>query len=180
MDPIITLISGGLGLLSGIGGGIAGLVKAGKQQREADRIQREADQFNNAMFHRQYYQDALSRSDTQNILRNLRNTLRDNNKTITNTAAVSGATPEAIAAATNNNARAYADAIAGIDAASAQRKDAALANYNAARNNAYSQWIANNRNAANNWANFASQAFPTGAGSIDTVTESLTNIKPTK
>lgn len=172
MDPI-SLVSGGLGILSGLAGGIFGAVNASRQAAQANRMQQQRDNFNNALFQRQYYQDALSRSDTQHLLRRLRNDMKKATEAQRNAAVISGATPEALAANKASNARAYADAIASIDATNAQRQDAALAQHQAAQNNSYADWIKNHSAQAANWANFTSQALATGSSSIHTIADAF-------
>lgn len=172
MEPF-SLITGGLGLLSGIGGGIAGIIQANQAQKEAAEKQKQRDADNLAMFTRQYYQDALSRADTQNMLRRLRNDMREAVEQQNQTAVVTGQTPEAVAATKQANAKAYADAVADIDATNARRKDAALAQYQSLQNQSFADWINNYNNQAQHWSNFASQAFNTGAASINTLSSGL-------
>lgn len=168
MDPI-SLILGGISAAGGLASGIAGLVQSNKQAQEVARMQRERDDFNRNMFNRQYYQDAISRNDTQHFLRQLRNNMRDTVEQQNNAAVITGQTPEAVAATKEANAKAYADAIASIDATNSQRKDAALAGYQASKNQSFSDWMNNYNQQANNWTNFANQAFAIGAQGINTV-----------
>ena len=168
MDPI-SLILGGISAAGGLASGIAGLVQSNKQAQEAARMQRERDDFNRNMFNRQYYQDAISRNDTQHFLRQLRNNMRDTVEQQNNAAVITGQTPEAVAATKEANARAYADAIASIDATNSQRKDAALAGYQASKNQSFADWMNNYNQQANNWTNFANQAFAIGAQGVNTI-----------
>ncbi|MBP3350706.1 MAG: hypothetical protein J6L03_08815 [Bacteroidaceae bacterium] len=168
MDPI-SLILGGISAAGGLASGIAGLAQSNKQAQEAARMQRERDEFNRNIFNRQYYQDAISRNDTQHFLRQLRNNMRDTVKQQANTAVITGQTPEAVAATKEANARAYADAIAGIDATNSQRKDAALAGYQAGKNQSFADWMESYTQQAQNWTNFANQAFAIGAQGINTI-----------
>lgn len=168
MDPI-SLILGGISAAGGLASGIAGLAQSNKQAQEAARMQRERDDFNESLFNRQYYQDAISRADTQHFLRQLRNNMRDTVEQQNNAAVITGQTPEAVAATKEANARAYADAIAGIDATNSQRKDAALAGYQASKNQSFTDWMKNYNQQAQNWTNFANQAFAIGAQGINTI-----------
>lgn len=161
MDPI-SLVMAGLGLA----GGIAGSVMSSEKAVDAEKKMREQEAFNRSLYSQQYYQDILNRSDTQNMLRKLRDGLKKNSKQIENAAVVSGATPEAVAAAKSDNAQAYADAIANIAASDSQRKDAALANYQNMQNSTYSNWVNTYNQYASNWTNFASQAFGAGAQAL--------------
>lgn len=178
--PLFSLISGGLGLASGIAGGIFGAINSTKQQRLAYKQQQERDAANQAMFERQYYQDALSRSDTQNMLRRLRNNMKDVTDVQNNVAVITGQTPEAQAATKFANAQTYADAVADIDATNASRKDNALASQQAIRNQSYTDWVNTHSQYANNWSNFASQAFSTGVNSLDTLASGIEGINAKK
>ena len=156
MSPILPIIIS-------LAGGIAGSIKSSQAAKEAKEQQRQRDIFNRSLFDKSYYQDALSRSDTQNMLRNYRETMREAIKNQQNTAVVTGETPEAVAATKRNNAKAYADAVAGITAQNSARKDAALANYQKMSNQSYADWLKLYQGDAQNWSNFASQAFQMGA-----------------
>ena len=159
---IPSLILGGLSLA----GGITGSLLSSRNARSATDKMRQQEEFNRNLFAQQYYQDILNRADTQNLLRQLRNDMKTHAENTKNTAAVTGATPEAVAAAKANNARAYADAVANIAATGAQRKDAALANFQNQQNQAYNNWVQAFNNNAQHWSNFASQAFQMGANTI--------------
>lgn len=156
MSPILPIIIS-------LAGGIAGSIKSSQAAKEAKEQLRQRDIFNRSLFDKSYYQDALSRSDTQNMLRNYRETMREAIKNQQNTAVVTGETPEAVAATKRNNAKAYADAVAGITAQNSARKDAALANYQKMGNQSYADWLKLYQGDAQNWSNFASQAFQMGA-----------------
>ena len=77
---------------------ILALMQSRRAAQQAREEQRKRDAFNKSMFNRQYYEDAISRSDTQNMLRNYRETMREAIKNQQNTAVVTGETPEAVAA----------------------------------------------------------------------------------
>lgn len=161
-NMIESLILGGLSLA----GGIAGSLQSSRNAKSAADKMRQQEEFNRNLFAQQYYQDILNRADTQNLLRQLRNDMKTHAENTKNTAAVTGATPEAVAAAKANNARAYADAVANIAATGAQRKDAALANFQNQQNQAYNNWVQAFNNNAQHWSNFATQAFQMGANTI--------------
>lgn len=160
---IATLIGAGVGLA----GALAGSIMSSKQAQKAEQQMRAQERFNKAMFNRQYYQDTLQRSDTQNMLRRMRNDMKEDVERMQNAAVVSGATPEAVAAAKAGNTKAYADTIAGISANDAQRKDAALANYqDNISTNSFNNFINSYNQQSQNWSNFASQAFQSGANIV--------------
>jgi hypothetical protein len=170
---LFSTIAGGISAVGGLASGIAGLFQSNKQAQEAARMQRERDEFNRDIFNRQYYQDVLSRNDTQRFLRQLRNNMRDTVELQNNTAVITGQTPEAVAATKEANAKAYADAIASIDANNSQRKDAALTGYQASKNQSFTDWMKSYNQQAQNWTNFANQAFAIGAQGLNTIGAAL-------
>lgn len=96
-----------IGLLGGalsLAGGIAGGIKARKARREQERLISQRQQRNLDLYNRDYYQDYMNRSDAQAVMKRVTDTMRRRNNNINQTAAISGATPEAVAAqkAANN------------------------------------------------------------------------------
>ena len=91
---MLGLIGGGLGLANSMFGGI----KAAKERKRQDRIIREAKQRNEDFFNSEYYQNYMDRSDVQAAMKRVRDTMRKSNRTAAASAAVTGATPEAVVA----------------------------------------------------------------------------------
>ena len=124
-----SLASVGTGLL----GGLIGSIGSGRAARKAKKAQEEAlqeqQQQNEELFNKTYYQDIMSRADTQNVLRQQRNLLNEQNKRQEGQAVIMGATPEAIAAAKKNNTESIANTTSNIQAAGQQIKDNALNQY---------------------------------------------------
>lgn len=165
---------------AGLGSGIFGAIESSRNAKLAQDQMRERDDFNRAMFNRQYYQDALSRNDTQNFLRTLRNDMQQAVEQQNNAAVITGQTPEAIAATKEANAKAYADAIAGIDATNSARKDQALATHQAAQNQSFADWAKSYNQQSQNWSNFASQAFGIGMQGATGIADALYKPKTTE
>ena len=95
LHAFIGAIAGGLGLATSVICGInAG--KARKRQQQALNAEKEVVENN---FNKDYYQDYTQRSDNQALLKNLKDNLMQNSKAEAGRAAVTGATPEAVAAA---------------------------------------------------------------------------------
>ena len=103
------IISDSLGAAFGLGSSIYGGIKGAKERKKQEKLLNEQMAKNENLFKREYYQDIMNRSDTANILKNYRDTLKRRNKTQRNMAAVTGATPEAVAAQKKINADAYGD-----------------------------------------------------------------------
>ena len=109
---MLGLIGGGLGLANSMFGGI----KAAKERKRQDRIIREAKQRNEDFFNSEYYQNYMDRSDVQAAMKRVRDTMRKSNQTAAASAAVTGATPEAVVAQKQANNEIIADAASGIQA----------------------------------------------------------------
>lgn len=100
------------------------------------------------MFNREYYQNYLDRSDSQNLLSNMRDQLSQQSKQLRNTAAVTGATPEATVAAQKYQTEALGKAAGAIAANGASWKSSLLNSYLSARGNINNR-IADVQNARN-------------------------------
>ena len=96
---MLGLIGGGLGLANSMFGGI----KAAKERKRQDRIIREAKQRNEDFFNSEYHQNYMD-------------PMRKSNQTAAASAAVTGATPEAVVAQKQANNEIIADAASGIQA----------------------------------------------------------------
>ena len=77
---------------------------------------REAKQRNEDFFNSEYYQNYMDRSDVQAAMKRVRDTMRKSNQTAAASAAVTGATPEAVVAQKQANNEIIADAASGIQA----------------------------------------------------------------
>ena len=123
------IISGITGALGGIMGA-AGSAKAAKKAKEAQlATNAELAQLNEEMFNRNYYQDIMARSDTQAALKAQRDLMKESLKQQQRTAAITGATPESIAAAQKGMNESLSNTISGIQAKASAIKDNAYNNY---------------------------------------------------
>ena len=152
----------GLGSLIGIGAGILGNIFGGigsaKQRKKAQTQLNNQIKENENIFNRDYYQDILNRSDVQNLLRNTRNRIADANKIASNTAVVTGATPESVAAQKKNYAKAYSDLVSNIASQSSLLKQQAQNRYLANKNILLGQQADLYNDRASQWSNVASNA----------------------
>ena len=123
------IISDSLGAAFGLGSSIYGGIRGAKERKKQEKLLNQQIQENKDLFKREYYQDIMNRSDTANILKNYRDTLKRQGKTQRNIATVTGATPEAVAAQKKINADAYGDVISNISSQSSRLKDNALNRY---------------------------------------------------
>lgn len=152
----------GIGSLIGIGAGILGNIFGGigsaKQRKKAQTQLNNQIKENENIFNRDYYQDILNRSDVQNLLRNTRNRIADANKIASNTAVVTGATPESVAAQKKNYAKAYSDLVSNIASQSSLLKQRAEDRYLANKNILLGQQADLYNDRASQWSNVASNA----------------------
>ena len=160
----------------GIGSSIASAVQqasaAAEQRKKQSIIDQQAAE-DTAMFNKQYYQDITKRTEIQNMLRMLDDKQRKADTAVAARAAVTGATPEQQLAGREVNRRTFADAVADIASNASQLRDQYLRDYQGQRNRYYAQRLgmqdqlsAINANAANQWANAATNAFAAGGSML--------------
>lgn len=119
----------GANLLGGLFGAI-GSARAARKAKEAQlKTNEELGALNQEMFNRNYYQDIMSRSDTQAALKAQRDLLNESLKRQQRTAAITGATPESIAAAQKGINDSISQTISGIQSQASALKDNAYTNY---------------------------------------------------
>jgi hypothetical protein len=134
MDPItLMLILGGVGAATGLGTSIFGASKSAKAAREQKaqlaNYERTANADNEAWYNRNYYQDYLNSGESGRAIRQVREFLTDQNKAAAGQAAMTGATPEAVAAQKANNNRLMTTTISDQASAAQDRKNAVDAAY---------------------------------------------------
>ena len=163
------IISDSLGAAFGLGSSIYGGIRGAKERKKQEKLLNQQIQENKDLFKREYYQDIMNRSDTANILKNYRDTLKQRNKIQRNMATVTGATPEAVAAQKKINADAYGDVISNISSQSSRLKDNALNRYTDTNNYLLGQKSNMYAQRAQNFSNLA-------ANGVGLLTSSLQNI----
>lgn len=156
--------------IAGLGASVVGNVVGGIQQAQIAKQQQEAlnkeKAYNESLFNREYYQDALKRSENQSFLRELNRNQEQNQIKAQRTAAITGATPEAQLAQKAQDSDIYASAVNRMAGLASQRKDQALAGYNARRMGLYGMQnqIDEGRKAA--WGTFMTNANNLGLGAL--------------
>lgn len=111
-----------LGALGGLASGIFGASKSAKAAREQQRLIDEQERKNNAWYNRNYYQNQMDTAEAQAAMKRVENTLKKQSEEARATAAVTGATPEAVIAQQQANNELLADVATGIAAQGTQRK----------------------------------------------------------
>lgn len=145
---IASAIIGGAGSLVG---GIMSGIQNRKNRKLVDKQLRE----NENLYNRDYYQDILSRSDISGLLGQARDRYAEAGRQATRTAAVTGATPESVAATKKANAEAYANAVSNVAAQSSVIKDNAQNRYLNTKNQLVGSLMNQNAGSAGNWADAA-------------------------
>lgn len=163
------IISDSFGAAFGLGSSIFGGIKGAKERKKQEKLLNQQIQENKDLFNREYYQDIMNRSDTANILKNYRDTLKQRNKTQRNMATVTGATPEAVAAQKKINADAYGDVMSNIASQSSRLKENALNRYTDTNNYLLGQ-------KSNMYAQRAQNLSNLAANGVGLLTSSLQNI----
>lgn len=114
-----SIAGGALGAAASIFGGISAS-KAMRRVKEQLQAQKQANQ---NWYDRRYNEDATQRADTQRILAQTEESIKNRNRQAAGVQAVMGGTDESTAAAKAANAQALADATSQIAAGADNRKD---------------------------------------------------------
>jgi len=126
-----TAVLGGIGLISSI----FGANKAGRERRRMEQYLSQQDAENTAWYNKNALSDFTQRADTQNLIRNLRDNLDRRNQIASNTAVVTGATPEQQAVQKEQSNKVISDVYSNIGAQGQQYKDMITNRYLAMRQN---------------------------------------------
>lgn len=156
-----------IGAASGLAKGIVGGIKAAKARRQQAKLLNQARQRNEAQFANDYYGDYMERSDAQAVMKRVRDTMRNSNKVTTASAAVTGATPEAVAAQKAAANQTVADAASNLQANADAYKTAAKNAY-VAQNNALDQGrLQQAATTEQGYSNMATSGLTSMANAID-------------
>ncbi len=140
------IIGAGLSLASSIAGGIVNRNAAEAKKAQLQKQQEE----NKAWYTRKYYEDPTKRADTQRLLTQMQEQIKNRNKAAKGRQAVMGGTEDSTTAVKEANNKTIADTISQIVAKNDSRKDAIEQQY---QNNKYriegNQMQVNAENAAN-------------------------------
>lgn len=113
------IIGAGLSLASSIAGGIANRKAADAQKAELERQKQE----NQAWYTRKYYEDPTKRADTQRLLTQMHEQIRDRNRAAKGRQAIMGGTEDSTTAVKEANNKTMADTVSQIVANNDSRKD---------------------------------------------------------
>lgn len=115
---MLGLIGAGIGLASGIFGGI----KSAKEAKKQQALINEQEKKNNEWYNRNYYQNYMDTTEAQAAMKRVENTLRRQNEQARATQTVMGGTPELAVAQQQANDEVLADTATGLAAQSTARK----------------------------------------------------------
>lgn len=116
---MLGLVGAGLSLASGIYGGI----KASKAAKKQEQLINNQEAKNDAWYNRNYYQNYLDSSESRAAIKRVEGTMKKRNQEAQATAAVTGATPEAVLAQQENDQKLMSDTIGNLAARSDARKE---------------------------------------------------------
>jgi hypothetical protein len=155
-------------------GAVGGAVTRNKQKKALNRISSgvEKEQAENkTWYNANALADYTQRADTQNLFKNLRDNLKKNRDATSATAAVTGATPAAIAAAKERDAKAISDTYSNVAATGQQWKDNITGEYlrrkdylNSRKLGIDGQRLADYDRQAQNWGNLMYSGINYAAG----------------
>lgn len=116
-------IVAGTGVLVGAGTAAYGGYKAGKARDAMGKELNKQNSDNETWYNNQANSDYMQRADTQAVMKNTRDQLKERNKQASNMAVVTGATPEAQAVAKEQSNKVLTDTSSRIAAMGQQWKD---------------------------------------------------------
>lgn len=151
------------GAAAGLAGGIGSAINAGKSRGQLDALGKEYD----TMYNKDYYQDYTQRSDVQAALGRMRDQMKRNSEANRNTAAITGATPEAAIAVQEADRRQLGDTTANIAGQAASYKDQVRNRYMQQRQWMTQQRMADYNNQAQQWSNLAGMGTKVATGGVN-------------
>jgi hypothetical protein len=149
----------GLGTAVGLGESIYGGIKAGQENKKMQTYLNGQQADNENWYNKNYYSDYTNRANTQALMKNTRDTLKKNNEVAANTAAVTGATPEATAVAKEQSNKTLTDTTSRVAAIGQQWKDGLTDKYMARKNQLGNQEYNNMATNANSYENLMSNGI---------------------
>lgn len=119
----MSIAVGAIGTAVGLGSSIYGGIKAGQERKRMAKYLSGEKSDNEAWYNKNYYSDYTQRADTQNLMKNLRDNLKKNNEVASQTATITGATPEAQAVQKEQSNKVITDTTSNVAAMGAQHKE---------------------------------------------------------
>ena len=120
-----------LPMIASLAGAGYGAIKEGQQRKAMQRTMNQWNADNESLFNKDYYGDYTKRADVQSVIKNMRDEMKKQNTVAQNTAAVTGASPEAVNAQKERSNTAMSKLYSGLAAQGQQFKDRAQNRYEA-------------------------------------------------
>jgi len=163
------LISTGIGLAGTVYSGI----QAGKQRKEMENYLTGQESRAESEFNSQYYTDYTQRTDTLAAIQRMRDELSRRTQTAQSTAAITGATPEAVLAEKEQAGKAISDTMTNVAAMGQQYKDRILDSYQQRKDRFAGQRYAEMEAGAQSYENLMGAALSTMGRGISSISNSL-------
>lgn len=160
------MLGGLIGAGVGLGASIFGGSKAAKQRKKMERYLNQQDTENKAWYNANALSDYTQRSDTQNLMKQLRDTMGKQNKIAANTAVITGATPEQQALQKEQSNKVISDTFANIGSMGQQWKDGITDKYIARKDNITQQRMGTMGQKAQSYENLMGSGLNMMSGSI--------------
>ncbi|NDW19421.1 hypothetical protein D0T53_10945 [Dysgonomonas sp. 216] len=160
------MIGAAIGAGAGLATSIFGGSKAAKQRRKMDRYLNQQDAENKAWYNANALSDYTQRADTQNLMKQLRDTMGKQNKIAANTAVVTGATPEQQAVQKEQSNKVISDTFANIGAMGQQWKDNVTDKYLTRKDNIAQQRMGMMGQKAQSYENLMNSGLNMMSGSL--------------
>lgn len=174
-----TLIGAGVGGLIGVGASIYGANKASDERAKMDAYLNGQQADNTAWYNNNYNSDYMQRADTQALMKNTRDALKQNNKVASNMAAVTGATPEAQAVAKEQSNKVLTDTASRVAATGQAWKDNIQNQYMNRKAQIGAQQYGNMEGNANSYEALMGNGIKQIGSTADSLSNSFLKSKPT-
>lgn len=170
-----------MGLISGVvglGASVFGGIKASKQRKKMDRFLNQQDADNKAWYNANALSDYTQRSDTQNLMKQLRETMGKENKIAANTAVVTGGMPEQQAVQKEQTNKVISDTFSNIGAMGQQWKDGITNQYLQRKDNIAQQRLGGMEGQAQSYENLMSSGVNMLSGSLGSIGSTIKDALP--
>ena len=174
-----TLIGAGVGAAVGVGASIYGANKAADERAKMDAYLNGQQADNNAWYNNNYNSDYMQRADTQALMKNTRDALKQNNKAASNMAVVTGATPEAAAVAKEQSNKVLTDTASRVAATGQAWKDNIQQQYMNRKAQIGAQQYGNMEGNANSYEALMGNGIKQIGSTADSLSNSFLKSKPT-
>jgi len=158
-----------VGGVVGLGASLFGGNKAAEERRKMENYLNQQDTENKSWYNANALSDYTQRADTQNLMKQLRDNLAKNNRIATNTAVVTGATPEQQAVQKEQSNKVISDTFSNIGAMGQQWKDRVSDQYLARKNALAGQRMGMMEENANSYENLMNNGLNMMGGSLGNI-----------